>query len=254
MALRVTLRLVGLDLRDPDSYERIPDGLAEYGMGADGPVSYLTVFTTPATYLADTLTAARAVAVGMPGVQAANIYDELVTTSDIAHRCAVSAEGVRLWVSGTRRTRKLTFPAARDSVGAHSKQTLVWAWRDVLAWVRDVLGLDPEDGTELLTDRQVAELNYHLALAAEQAAEQAAAADGGAVKMSPQDAAAVRELQEHFASEHGGWFHADTLAEAVAAHEHDHTTPCGIRNHPIESRFADPAKVAQVRAEIEEMG
>jgi hypothetical protein len=89
--------------------------------------------------------------------------------SDIATRCDVSAESVRLWAAGRRRAGLRSFPGPRQVVGtATSGKTMaLFAWRDVVSWVREVLGIDPDEGITYLDDRQVADLNSELANLAE---------------------------------------------------------------------------------------
>jgi len=38
----------------------------------------------------------------------------------------------------------------------------LYAWREVVSWIREVIGTDPDDGIEYLTDTQLAHLNAQL--------------------------------------------------------------------------------------------
>ena len=39
----------------------------------------------------------------------------------------------------------------------------LYAWREVMSWIREILGTDPDEGIEYLSDKQLADLNAHLA-------------------------------------------------------------------------------------------
>ena len=38
----------------------------------------------------------------------------------------------------------------------------LYAWREVVSWIREVIGVDPDDGIEYLTGAQLAHLNAQL--------------------------------------------------------------------------------------------
>jgi hypothetical protein len=40
----------------------------------------------------------------------------------------------------------------------------LYAWREVLSWIREILCTDPEEGSEYLSDMQLADLNACLAV------------------------------------------------------------------------------------------
>jgi hypothetical protein len=167
MTVKVPLRLRGLDLRDADAYARIDPDLAELSWEANGGVSLAVVYSDdrfPAPAATDW---ARRIAKLMPGVDVAEVHDELVGVSDIAARAGVAAEAARLWAAGKRRASLRPFPAPRQVVGSGSggKSMSLYAWREVVSWIRDVVGIDPDDGIEYLNDAQHADLNAELAAA-----------------------------------------------------------------------------------------
>ncbi|MGX7678281.1 hypothetical protein ACSMXN_05230 [Jatrophihabitans sp. DSM 45814] len=164
MYTKISLRLSGIDLRDPDAYSLVPEELSDLGFEANGGVSSAVfVAEDDASPIGAALDAARCIAKHMRGVVVTEVYDELVSTADIAARCEVGAEAVRLWVTGQRRRASRPFPAPRQVVGSGSKPMSLWAWRDVLAWTREVIGLDPDEDVTYLDDSQLAELNAELA-------------------------------------------------------------------------------------------
>lgn len=163
MFTKIALRLSGIDLRDPEAYSRIPEDLSYLGFEANGGVSSAVFATDDARPIGSALDAARCIAKHIPGAHAVDVYDELVSTADIAVRCEVGAEAVRLWVNGRRRSAQRTFPPPRQVIGHGAKPMSLWAWRDVLAWTREVVGIDADEDVTYLDDAQVAELNAELA-------------------------------------------------------------------------------------------
>lgn len=47
----------------------------------------------------------------------------------------------------------------------------LYAWREVLSWIRDVLGTDPDEGIDYLSDAQIASLNADLTAIKEERSE-----------------------------------------------------------------------------------
>jgi hypothetical protein len=165
VAVKIALRLSGLDLRAVESMLRIPDELAELGFQARGPISYAVLYAecdSPAHEAADW---AREISKQMPGVRVAGVYDGLLGMAQIAVRCTVAPEAVRLWAAGKRRSAVRPFPAPREVIeqGRSGKLAPLFTWPEVLTWVRDVLGTDPDEGVTYLSPRQVADLNAELA-------------------------------------------------------------------------------------------
>jgi hypothetical protein len=164
MTVKIPLRLAGVDLRDTAAYECVPDGLAELSFEAVGGVSLAVVYASESDPVAEAATWAHLIAELMPGVTVAEAYDELVSVSDISARCGVAAEAARLWAAGKRRASLRQFPGPRQVVGAGSggKTMSLYAWRDVLAWAREVIGIDPDEGIDYLGDRQYVRLNAEI--------------------------------------------------------------------------------------------
>lgn len=129
---------------------------------ANGPVSVAVVVTDSPMPVTEAATWARLISTLMPGVEVVRVHEELVSVSDIASRCGVAAEAVRLWAAGRRRATALRpFPAPREVIGlgAGGKTMNIYAWAEVVEWTRAVIGIDPEHGVRYLDDRQQAELN-----------------------------------------------------------------------------------------------
>jgi hypothetical protein len=172
MTIKIPLRLRGMDLRDTEAYGRVPPDLEELFWMANGGVSLAVVFSDNqgSIAVADAADWADRIAKHMPGVVAAEVHDELVSMSDIAVRANVAHEAVRLWATRKRRASSYPFPTPRQVVGGGSggKTMSLYAWREVLAWVREVIGTDPDKGIDYLSDTQIASLNANLAAIAEE--------------------------------------------------------------------------------------
>lgn len=168
MTVKIPLRLRGLDLRDTDAYSRIDPDLADLSWEANGGVSLAVVYSDDQFPVAAATECARRIAKLMPGVDVAEVHDELVSISDIAVRAGVAAETVRLWATGKRRAALQPFPRPRQVVGSGSggKSMSLYAWREVVSWIREVIGIDPDDGINYLNDIQHADLNADLAATA----------------------------------------------------------------------------------------
>jgi hypothetical protein len=167
MTVKIPLRLQGIDLRATEAYDRIPTELEELFWMANGGVSLAIVYSAEqeSVAAADAADWARRIAKHMPGVLAAEVHDELVSVSDIAARACVAPEAVRLWAVGKRRASLRPFPAPRQVVGTGSggKSMSLYAWREVLLWIREILDTDPDEDIEYLSDVQLADLNAQLA-------------------------------------------------------------------------------------------
>lgn len=166
MTVKIPLRLQGIDLRDVEAYDRTDPDLAELSWEANGGVSLAVFYSDdpPVVAVGEAADWARRIAKLMPGVCVADVHDELVSVSDIAARAGVAAEAVRLWAAGRRRASLRRFPNPCQVVGSGSggKTMNLYAWREVLSWIREVIGTDPDDGIEYLADAQLAHLNAQL--------------------------------------------------------------------------------------------
>ena len=95
MTVKIPLRVRGLDLRDIEAYDRIHPDLVELSWEANGAVSFAVVYCDDpsAVAVAEAADWAKRISKLMPGVYAPEVYDELVSVSDVAARAGVAAEG-----------------------------------------------------------------------------------------------------------------------------------------------------------------
>lgn len=161
MLYKVMLRLANIDLRDADA-RRLMDGLdQDVFLESEGPLSLATLYaesitelTQVATDFAVTLRSANL------GPTVTGVHDELVSTPMIANRVSVGPEAVRLWVQGQRRGDG--FPTPRQVIGTEAKPQFLFAWREVLTWVRANIGIDAEPDVTYPTDQEIHYLNHRL--------------------------------------------------------------------------------------------
>ncbi|HJQ02729.1 MAG TPA: hypothetical protein VJ851_14100 [Jatrophihabitans sp.] len=164
MTVKIVLRLEGLDLRDALAFERVPEDLEELSFEANGGLSMAVIYTDAPLPGHEAVDWARHIMKLIPGVHVAEALDELVSISDIAARCDVANEAARLWSTGKRRASRRKFPTPRQVVGAGAggKTMSLYAWREVVSWVREVVHIDPDEGISYLNDAQLADLNSEL--------------------------------------------------------------------------------------------
>jgi hypothetical protein len=172
MTVKIPMRLQGIDLRDSEAYDRIHPDLEELFWMSNGAVSLAVLFSDarPSVAVDNAADLARRIAKLMPGVCVAEVHDELVGISDVAARADVAHEAVRLWATGKRRASIRPFPGPHQVIGTGSggKTMSLYAWREVLSWIREILGTDPDQGVEYLTDAEHAALNAELAMIREE--------------------------------------------------------------------------------------
>jgi hypothetical protein len=161
MSVKVPLSVRGLDLRDAATYDRLGE-LTELDWKAVGPITLAVVYVEHGNAVGEAVDWARRILKTLDGVSV-GVYDELVSVSDIALRCGMSAESVRLWAAGKRRGARLPFPPPRQVVSVGERSMSLYAWRDVVAWVREVVQIDPDEGITYLDDMQVAQLVLEVA-------------------------------------------------------------------------------------------
>lgn len=69
----------------------------------------------------------------VPDIAIVRVFEDFVTTMDIAHRLAMSDETVRLWSKG--RHVQTPFPQKWAEFGSGTKRSLYWRWADVNEWL-----------------------------------------------------------------------------------------------------------------------
>ncbi len=166
MTTQVHLTVEGIDIGSPTTRAAIEGSdLVDLAWTSNLGLLTVTCFVEHGQHpVADALDWARCIT-KTTGGRVPRAFDELVATAEIAARCDVTTEAVRLWTSGRRRTGS-PFPLPRQQVAIGQARTMrLYAWRDVVAWVRQTLGVDPEDGDGFLSDRQLADLDNDLAVA-----------------------------------------------------------------------------------------
>lgn len=147
--LKFRLVVDGIDVDDWD----VIDALAEAAPGVqfmsrDG-VTYAIVISE-ASLVDALLDVTSAVASVVAGARCLRVDEDFVAIPDVARRCDVSRETVRLW------TLKPDFPAARGVVGNGIK---IWDWATVNGWLQRVHLGGLGDTAQLLGPRDIERAN-----------------------------------------------------------------------------------------------
>jgi hypothetical protein len=162
MDTKIVLSVRGVDLDDPMTLDTLGKHLDDLGWESVGGQVTAVLYTDSPDPIAAALDVVSVIEKVLPGAAVFRVDEQLMSVGDIADHVGVSTEGVRLWTVGKRRAA-VGFPVPRAQVSQGRTLMKIWAWADVLAWLRTELHLDPEEGVRYLSDRQVADLNVELA-------------------------------------------------------------------------------------------
>lgn len=165
MALAVPLRILGVDLDNPQHVEALALENFEISLTVSDEVVTATLLLLDGQHrvsaVRDLICQIRD---RVPESAVPYVQDELVGIRDIAERCDVAMESARLWSLGRRRhDPDRSFPPPRQVLETDQKVVRLFAWRDVVAWVREMCDIDPEPGLSFLSDAEVASINDLLA-------------------------------------------------------------------------------------------
>jgi hypothetical protein len=167
MTLKIALRLRGVDLRDAEAFGLIGSGLRGPSWEAREGMILAILYSEdrPPAAMREAVSWAGRIEKLIPGARVVEAHDELASAPEIAERSRMLSETAQAWVAGRGRAYSRPFPAPRHVVGGGlgGRVLSLYAWRDVVAWLREVIGIDPEEGIEYLTDAQHAALNAELA-------------------------------------------------------------------------------------------
>jgi hypothetical protein len=159
---KIVLNVRNVDLNDDETLATLAEHLDDLGWESiEGKVT-ATLYTDSADAVGAALDVAHSIEKHLPKAAVVRVDEQLVAVSDIADRVGMTSEGVRLWTAGKRRNVGPAFPPPRGQVSQGRTVMKVWAWADVLCWLRAQYQLDPEEGVRYPSDREVAELNAAL--------------------------------------------------------------------------------------------
>ncbi|GCD91206.1 hypothetical protein [Nocardioides sp. LS1] len=160
MLVRFVLLLRGIDLRDADARAAIPEELDDLDFEACEEISSVVIYCEDHLAPIEAVRVARRIERYLPGVEVVEVHDELVALGDIAVRTGMKHEAVRLWAAGKRRAGGTPFPGPRQIVAAERGRSMkLYAWREVVSWIRQIIKVDPEHGVCFLSDVQIHEIN-----------------------------------------------------------------------------------------------
>jgi hypothetical protein len=168
MTIKIPLQIDGVDLSSDTVLANMDPELDEVDWVTHGPITLAIVYseeTSPRAAVAEAHDWVLRIHKLLAGATVTGVFDELVGWNEVAARCSVTPEAVRTWAKGLRRGQARAFPSARQAVplGAGKRSLYLYAWREVLIWVRDVIGLDPDEGMTYLDDGHIAEINACIA-------------------------------------------------------------------------------------------
>lgn len=164
MQHKVVLCVEGIDLDDDETLDIIGLHLNDLVWSSVGNDVRVAVLTSSADPVAAVVTVARDIECRLVGARVTRVDEQFVTTREIADAVGLTREAVRLWVRGHRRSESpFPRPRAHLAVSSSGNTTKVWAWADVVSWMRESYDVDPEPGILYLGDRDVAALNMQFA-------------------------------------------------------------------------------------------
>lgn len=137
MTVDVTLHASGMDLDSPAVGEILATRFPTTAWEEHGNKSLMTTTVSHEDYATETVTLLRTMESALPGLKFTGVYRDLVNASDIATRVGVSREAVRKWA------QRDDFPSEVDIVGSDAMK--VWAWTQILTWLKDVRHYDAEE-------------------------------------------------------------------------------------------------------------
>jgi hypothetical protein len=159
---KIVLNVQNVDLADDRTLATLAEHLDDLGWESIGGQVTATLYTDAPDVVGAALDVAHAIEKHLPDSTVMRVDEQLVAISDIADRVGMSSEGVRLWTTGKRRKVGLPFPAPRGHLSQGRTLMKVWAWADVLSWLRSQYRLDPEEGVHYPSNREIAHLNAAL--------------------------------------------------------------------------------------------
>lgn len=159
MGTKIVLNVSNVDLSDDPTIQLLAKHLDHLGWESISGQVTATLYARSADVVGEAVGVADAIERHLPHASVVRVDEQLVAVSDIAARLGMTREGVRLWVQGKRRKADVPFPFPRGQVSHGNTVMKIWAWPDVLFWMRSQYQIDPEVGVSYPSDRDVALLN-----------------------------------------------------------------------------------------------
>ncbi len=150
---KFTLLFEGVNIDDFEVLDRLVEAAPRVQWGEiDGEV-HADVYTDAPSMRAALEKSVAAVRAAVPAARPVRIAEDLAAIPDVAKRCNVSRETVRLW------TKDASFPPPRGIVGNGIK---VWDWTVVNSWLREEHAGAFGDPYRLLDALEIAQANAWL--------------------------------------------------------------------------------------------
>lgn len=156
MTTPVRLRVEGLDFANEETNEQLALLGVQVGWNEVDGIVLMTVFADDDNPVTEALEAARLLHASVPSARVTRVYEELVSTSDVAYRVGVSREAARKW------SMEDDFPIPFASVGGGERNSSkIWAWADIVRWLYSSRAIDMDE--KFPSARAIAEINAGLA-------------------------------------------------------------------------------------------
>lgn len=150
----ISIAVDQVDIYDDELGDLSLDGPYAVYWGAQDGVAHARAFITADTAMRAVKSMVARLRVLAPGVVPLYVIEDWVSATDIAERCGVSRETVRLWATGARGHG---FPRPH-AVVSHNQR--IWAWSAVNQWLRTHRGLG--DAHEALSPSEAVRANEYL--------------------------------------------------------------------------------------------
>lgn len=154
----IELVIDGVDLNNAPTGQRVSEHLSDMSWGSSNGIATVSTLGDFKDTVSTALTMRRRIQHQLPHARIVRVFEDFVTTAEIALRAGVSREAVRLWAKAERGSVK--FPAFHQIVGAGKNPSPIWKWAHVSAWLDAHGGLG--DGVIYPSDAEIAEINAHL--------------------------------------------------------------------------------------------
>jgi len=166
---------ISLDLRPqsgrlPDDYNRPARDVPELarvtswvyqGGGSSGRAVFSAAGEPDPVAFAERM--ARMIAGALPGITVTGVDEDRRDRRRIAAAARVSAQTVAEWIQGRGDAEQAPFPQPRYVPPGRGAADGFYSWPEVVTWLRETVGIDPEPGIRYLTAEQAADLNSRLA-------------------------------------------------------------------------------------------
>jgi hypothetical protein len=129
----LTIQYSGVDFDDDAQLAVLSESAPHISWSVDSGLVSATAYLEARSIVEAAEQMVEQIARAVPGAQPIRMDEDLVNTFDVADRCGVNRETVRLWAAGLRGPGG--FPSPRGRIGRDAQQ--VWDWGSVQSWLQE---------------------------------------------------------------------------------------------------------------------